>query len=56
MMKGWWKYKENTWYFLEEGLGSMCSAGQTSASVCEYLNKIEHKLPLLLNEQQKKGK
>lgn len=30
------------------------SAGQLSASICEYLNKAEHKL--VLSEQQKDGK
>lgn len=27
-------------------------AGQLSASICEYLNKTEHKLPVVLIEQQ----
>ena len=56
MMKGRWKNNANNWYSLEGGLGSMPSADQASTSVCEYLNKVEHKLPLLLNEQQKDGK
>lgn len=56
MMKGWWKNNANNWYSLEGGLGSMPSAGQASASAYEYLNKVEHKLPLVLNEQQKDGK
>jgi len=39
-------------YSLGEGLGSIA----ISRSVCEYLNKAEHKLPVVLIEQQKDGK
>lgn len=56
MMKGWWKNNANNWYSLEGGLDSMPSAGWDSASVCGYLKKVEHNLPLVLNEQQKDGK